>query len=87
MTPAPVWTPPGQLQDSAGWVAAALILINIRRENSSSSTWDLFSGNLVPMVDTLLASSPGTNIHFIVITDEWTLKGEYNYVNPNSNDN
>ena len=75
MTPAPVWTPPGQLQDSAGWVAAALILINIRQENSSSSTWDLFSGNLVPMVDTLLASSPGTNIHFIVITDEWTLKG------------
>ena len=57
------------------------------RGNSSSSTWDLFSGNLVPMVDTLLASSPGTNIHFIVITDEWTLKGEYNYVNPNSNDN
>ena len=34
MTPAPVWTPPGQLQDSAGWVTAALILINIRREVS-----------------------------------------------------
>ena len=48
--------------------------------DNSSSTWDLFSGNLVPMVDTLLASSPGTNIHFIVITDEWTVKGEYNYV-------
>ena len=48
--------------------------------NNSSSSWELFSGNLVPMVDTLLASSPGTNIHFIVITDQWTLKGEYNYV-------
>ena len=43
--------------------------------DNSSSTWELFSGNLVPMVDTLLASSPGTNIHFIVITDEWTLNG------------
>ena len=67
------WTPPGTLENRRGWVAAGLILINIKRERE---TWAGFRENFVFMMDSLLSYTPSTNIHFIVITDEWTRDGE-----------
>ena len=63
----------GSLENRRGWVAGGLILINIKRD---WETWGRFRENFVFMMDSLLSYTPSTNIHFIVITDEWTRDGE-----------
>ena len=50
-----------------------MILINIKKKENN--TWSLFRDQLVPMMDSLLSRSYKTNIHFVIITDAWTLKG------------
>ena len=55
-------------------VVVGLILINIARKENQ--TWSLFQDKLVPMMDSLLSRSYKTNIHFVVITDAWTLPGK-----------
>ena len=66
------WTPPDSLEDRRGWVAAGLILINLKRNQDS---WGKLRENCNFMIDSVLAYTPNTNIHFIVITDEWTRNG------------
>ena len=66
------WTSPNSLENRRGWVAAGLILINIKRNRES---WAGLRENFVFMIDSLLSHTPNTNIHFIVITDEWTRNG------------
>ena len=48
-----------------------MILINIKKKENN--TWSLFRDQLVPMMDSLLSRSYKTNIHFVIITDAWTL--------------
>ena len=61
------WTPPGTLENRRGWVAAGLILINIKRDRE---TWAGFRENFVFMMDSLLPFTPHTNIHSFVITNQ-----------------
>ena len=68
------WTSPETLEDKRGWVTAGLILINIKRNKDS---WTGLRENFVFMIDSLFSYTPNTNIHFIVITDDWTRKGRY----------
>ena len=68
------WTSPETLEDKRGWVTAGLILINIKRNKDS---WTGLRENFVFMIDSLLSYTPNTNIHFIVITDDWTRNGRY----------
>ena len=53
-------------------ILMGITLINIKNETTS---WNLFSENLVPMINSLLYFSPNTRIHFIVVTDKNTLEG------------
>ena len=53
-------------------ILMGITLINIKNETNS---WNLFSENLVPMINSLLYFSPNTRIHFIVVTDKNTLEG------------
>ena len=53
-------------------IMIGITLINIKNETKS---WNLFSENLVPMINSLLYFSPNTKIHFIVVTDNKTLEG------------
>ena len=68
------WTSPDILENRRGWVDACFILINIKRNRE---TWAGLRENFVFMIDSFLAFTPKTNIHFIVITDEWTRNGNY----------
>ena len=54
-------------------ILMGITLINIKNETTS---WNLFSENLVPMINSLLYFSPNTRIHFIVVTDKNTLEGK-----------
>ena len=70
-------TDPAQIEETPVFpVVLGLILINIARKDNQ--TWSLFRDKLVPMMDSLLSRSSNTNIHFVVITDAWTLQGKYN---------
>ena len=70
------FTEPAQIEESTVFpVVVGLILINIARKENQ--TWSLFRDKLVPMMDSLLSGSHKTNIHFVVITDAWTLRGKY----------
>ena len=66
------WTSPDSLENRRGWVAAGLILVNIKR---SMDSWSKLRENFNFMIDSVLAYTPNTNIHFIVITDEWSRNG------------
>ena len=76
------WTSPNSLENRRGWVAAGLILINIKRNRES---WAGLRENFVFLIDSLLSHTPNTNIHFIVITDEWTRNGILFNFNKNIN--
>ena len=68
------FTNPAEIEESKVFpVVLGLILINIKKQENK--TWKLFSKNLVPMMDSLLSRSYKTNLHFVVITDSWTLPG------------
>ena len=60
-------------EDTLFPVVLGLILINIKRQEHR--TWELFRDKLVPMMDSLLSRSYKTNLHFVIITDGWTLNG------------
>ena len=60
-------------EDTLFPVVLGLILINIKRQEHR--TWELFRDKLVPMMDSLLSRSYKTNLHFVIITDAWTLNG------------
>ena len=71
------FTDPAQIEESTVFpMVVGLILINIARKENQ--TWSLFRDKLVPMMDSVLSGSYKTNIHFVVITDTWTLPGKYN---------
>lgn len=65
------FTSPEDVQDENNMVVLGIIMINIKRD----STWNMFQDKLFPMIDSLLYHSPNTNLHFVVITDQWTLGG------------
>ena len=70
------FTDPAHIEESTEFpVVLGLILINIARKENQ--TWPVFRDKLVPMMDSLLSRSFKTNIHFVVITDAWTLRGKY----------
>ena len=69
------FTDPAQVEESTVFpMVVGLILINIARKENQ--TWSLFRDKLVPMMDSLLSRSYKTNIHFVLITDAWTLRGK-----------
>ena len=69
------FTDPATIEESTEFpVVLGIILINIARKENQ--TWSLFRDKLVPMMDSLLSRSHKTNIHFLVITDAWTLRGK-----------
>ena len=69
------FTDPAQIEESSDFpIVLGLILINIARKENQ--TWSLFRDKLVPMMDSLLSRSYKTNIHFVLITDAWTLRGK-----------
>ena len=80
------FTDPAQIEESTEFpVVLGLILINIARKENQ--TWPVFRDQLVPMMDSLLSRSYNTNIHFVVITDAWTLHGKYYNKGVSCNDN
>ena len=68
------FTSPSEIEEETLFpVVLGIILINIKRQQNK--TWELFQDKLVPMMDSLLSRSYETNLHFIIITDAWTLNG------------
>ena len=66
------FTRPEDVTNQDNVVTLGLTLINIKNQ---TSTWALFSEDLVTMIHSLLYYSPDTNINFVVITDENTKYG------------
>ena len=68
------FTDPADIEETSAFpLVLGMILINIKKKENN--TWNLFRDQLVPMMDSLLSRSYKTNIHFVIITDAWTLKG------------